>query len=493
MSIDGFQENVLATIDRWHMLPEQSHVGVAVSGGADSVALFRTLHSLAAQRRWRLFVLHVNHKLRGIESDEDQAFVQLLADQHDTPFDHADLPPPPGGNLEEEARLVRRAWLQRCTILHNLDRIATGHTRSDQAETVLFRFLRGSGSAGLAAIRPVTVDGFVRPLLGIGRAEVRAQLCTIGQPWREDSSNVATRFDRNRIRLELLPALARDWNPSIETTLAQTAEWARAEEEYWDGIVATLARDYLRLEPGPAVIALAGSLASLPAAAARRLLRHAIALVKGDLRSVDYAHVEQIRSLCTQTEGSGRLQIPGIDAFRSFDRIRLAPPGAYGGDRHWSVTLEVPGQIPLPGSNFLLKSEVLGTDNLYNETGNCFDRNRVAGSLELRTWQPGDQYRPVGHSNVVKLKTLFQDARIPLWERRTWPVLVQASGGAIVWTRQFGVAADYAANSGTTNAVILSERPAGNGFPKPESGTERQTSIDVEDPIFGLPHEAETE
>lgn len=459
-----FEHRVLAQIDRWNMLPEQSHVGIAVSGGADSVALFRTLHSLAAQRRWRLTVLHVNHKLRGAESDGDASFVQALANQYDTPFYSTDLPIAAAGNLEQEARHLRCAWLKRCTILHNLDRIALGHTRSDQAETVLFRLLRGTGSAGLSAIRPIASDGFIRPLLGVTREEIRAQLCTIGQSWREDSSNRDLRFDRNRIRLDLLPALARDWNPAIEATLAQIAEWALGEEEYWDSAIGSLAGDYLTTRPGPTVIVNAIALSELPVAVCRRLIRRAIVQIRGDLRGIGFTHVEQIRLLAAGIEGTGRLQIPGGDILRSFDWLRFAPPGGYGVNRESRIHVTIPGQISLSANNLTLTFRVIEADYLYNGTGNCLDSARIADRLVLRTWQPGDRYRPVGYPAAVKVKTLFQESRIPLWERGAWPVLVRNSADssrteedAIVWTRKFGVAADAAPAPGTSKIVIIEE------------------------------------
>ena len=453
----GIEPKILATLERWNMLPRGIGVGIGVSGGADSVALFRALSSLSAQFDWRLVVLHVNHRLRGAESDADALFVRELAGQMGLFCEVAELPIPAGGNLEQEARNLRCAWFKSCTTLHNLHKLALGHTRSDQAETVLFRFLRGSGAAGLSGIRPMTTDGFVRPLLEITRAEAREYLRELGQSWREDSSNLDLAFDRNRIRLHLMPKLAQQWNPAIENTLAQTAEWALAEEEYWAGVLAPLRLEHLRIGPGPAVTLPNKAILALPVAVSRRLIREAIRIVRGDLLSIDFAHVERVRSLAAQTEGSGRLQLPGVDVMRSFDWLRFAPLGSYAGERDFRMSVAAPSQVSLPDSHSSLVLQIEQRGCLYNDGVDCLDQDRVGGPLELRTWQPGDQFRPSGKSNPVKLKTLFQDARVPLWERRTWPVLI--AGDTIVWTRRFGVSAEFAANEQTSSVIRVSERP----------------------------------
>ena len=456
MSPETFRERVLATLHRWNMIPTSTdsvRLGIAVSGGADSVALFHTFQDLANQNGWELVVLHVNHRLRGSESDGDAQFVSDLASTRNIACEIAELPPAGAGNLEEEARDLRLNWFRDRRSALRLDRIALGHTASDQAETVLFRFLRGAATAGLSGIRPVTDDGIIRPLIELTRDDVRTQL----SQWREDSTNQDLAFDRNRIRHQLLPYLQENWNPQIEKTLASTARWAQDEEAYWCTIVHNLAQQHLRpTSNNDAQICTTDALNSLPVAVARRLIRHAIERVRGDLRSIDFAHVEQIRALAIQPEGAGRLQIPGVDIMRSFGWLRFAVPHAYAGDRHFSAQVPIPGEIPLPESPSILILKEEASDCPYNWKLRYVDGDRLPGWIELRTWQPGDQFRPVGQPSEVKLKTLFQQAKIPLWERRTWPVL--AIGDSIVWTRDFGAAAEFAAGPHTLRPISITEQ-----------------------------------
>ena len=154
-------------------------------------------------------------------------------------------------NLEEAARDARLAFFEKAMATGAVERVALGHTRGDQAETVLFRFLRGAGTAGLAGIRPATSTGIVRPLGGDRSGRNRGSSCAErGIAWREDSTNLSPEFARNRIRHHLLPQLARDWNPAIRETLANTADWARAKEAYWEAEIDRLAAGALRESGG---------------------------------------------------------------------------------------------------------------------------------------------------------------------------------------------------------------------------------------------------
>ena len=442
------------------MFAPGQRVGVAVSAGADSVCLLHILAELAPRWNLTLSVLHLNHLLRGKESDADEEFSRILAAQlglefHGCQVDVRRVAQATRDNSEQAGRRVRKQFFLDFFARGVLDRVALGHTRSDQAETVLFRFLRGAGTAGLAGMRPVTPDGFVRPLIETTRPEIHDYLVSRGIRWREDSSNNDSAFARNRIRQDLLPALTRDWNPNLTETLGGLALMARDEEDYWEAEVARIIGDRLLLSP-PAVLFRADWVRALPRAVARRVLRKAIETAKGDLRAIDLRHIEGAMELIDSAEGSGRLQIPGLDVFRSFDWVRLAPPGTDTLEgRDYEVPAPVPGRFTLPHGAGALALELVEVKenseepgrsvSVYNgDKGSQLNWDRVSGSLLVRNWRPGDQYRPIGHANATKIKDLFQKARVPLWERRRWPVLT--CQGAIVWTVKFGPAAEVAAD-----------------------------------------------
>ncbi|MBI3629760.1 MAG: tRNA lysidine(34) synthetase TilS, partial [Candidatus Rokubacteria bacterium] len=213
------------TIRRHAMLAGGEAVLVAVSGGADSVALLHVLAALAAELSLRLTVVHLDHGLRP-DSAADAAFVESLARARGLPVVVDRIAVPPGGSLEARAREARYAALRRHAARLGADRVALGHTADDQAETVLMRLLEGAGPRGLAGIPPVR-GRYIRPLIETRRAGIVETLTAAGLTWREDPSNRDPKFLRNRIRHELLPLLASTYNPAIVPALARAAALTR--------------------------------------------------------------------------------------------------------------------------------------------------------------------------------------------------------------------------------------------------------------------------
>jgi len=453
-------ERVAAFIARQEMFRPGHRVGLAVSGGADSVFLLYALRELAPRWNLQLSVVHIEHGIRGDASDSDAEFVRHLAEEFGLPFylHRADVPALPD-NLEQAARRVRLGFYRELLESGRLDRIATGHTRSDQAETVLYRVLRGSGLAGLAGILPVAEPGLVRPLLELTRAEVEDWLCQRSITWREDATNQDRSYARNRLRHDILPLLAESFNPRLDEALANLATLAKDEERYWEAEI-----DRLQPPAQEPLIISVSTLAGAPAAVARRLIRRFIQTVKGDLRQIEFAHVERILAMAQSSEGHDRVQIPGLDVFRSFEWLRFSKIAPHPTERDFSLPLPAPGFAELPGTSVRITLQVLEKPEPAEPcvtVVNELDLERLRSgddpvpTLELRNWRPGDKYRPAGRSQEEKIKLLFQEGRVPLWERRHWPIITY--NGIILWTRRFGVAADFAASPGARVVLKVDE------------------------------------
>ena len=212
------------------------------------------------------------------------------------------------------------------------------------------------------------------------------------------------------------------------------------------------------------------ALAELPLAVARRLIRRAVERAKGDLLGIGFDHLSGVLDLAASGEGHGRLQIPGLDIFRSFNWLRLAPPGLDNlNNRNYRLPLPVPGVVALPGQwrgqRMVLNTELFENANVtemladvYNEGVVGLDWSRLSGPLEVRNWRPGDRYQPEGHRGAEKIKVLFHEARVPLWERRHWPVVTM--GDEILWARRFGLAAGFAARRGVGKVLGIRENEA---------------------------------
>ena len=471
MGIESFIRGIGATIGKFGMLRRGERVGVAVSGGPDSVALLYALRELGPRLGVALGVVHLDHQLRGSESDRDREFVAELARGLEMEADLrssevASEARKTGDNLEQAARKIRYEYFRSLVDEGRYDKIAVGHTRSDQAETVLFRILRGAGGAGLAGVRPVVREHIVRPLLEVTREDVMAYLAGHGYDYRLDSSNLDPGRDRNRLRHDLLPHLQSDWNPNVINTLANMAEWSRAEEEDWAARLPALARTHLSATDGGLGFQV-DSLRPLSLAAIRRLLRYAIEQVRGNLRGIDFDHVESLRRLSDEAQGGGQLDLPGLHAQRSLGEVRLSPAPAPSGEdaRAYDLGVDAPGRFSGPWGTSLVVLKLYYRENLAQKQGyngnwrSLLDWEKLPRPLRLRNWRPGDRYQPAGRTGARKLKSLFHEQRIAVWRRGGWPLLVAAErtrieaepegnepkGEEIVWARTFGPSARFAA------------------------------------------------
>jgi len=324
------------------LLRAGDRVAVAVSGGADSVALLRALHVVAPDKGLVLRVAHFHHGLRGMEADEDAAFVRGLAAELGLPVeqqsaDTAVYAAAHRQSIEQAARELRYKFFRELLQSGAADVIVTAHTQNDQAETVLLKLMRGGWTEGLAGISPVVQEPrgrITRPLLKVSRRQVEEYLRGLGQPWREDSSNASADFTRNRVRSELLPLLE-SFNPNMVQQLERVAELARQEEIYWQAEVARILPGLLlRGQPvrggGRRVATMPGEdsvgidiakLCALPVALQRRLLRASVAKLE---RRLEFDGVAEVEALLSKKPGSRATLPRGLRAVRTARELHFS-------------------------------------------------------------------------------------------------------------------------------------------------------------------------
>src|ERR1700741_2236616 len=363
----ALEQRVLDFIRRSRMMSAGDRVGVAVSGGADSVALLRLLESLRHELGVTLLVLHLDHMLRGTESDADARFVEELARASGLEYikareDVRAAATDNGLNLEEAARRLRYGFFERVLADQKATRIAVAHTADDQAETVLGHIMRGTGLTGLAGIYPIVESpsggSIVRPLLQIRRHELRDYLQACGQDWREDATNMDQTRLRVRIRAQLVPVLERDFSSGIVQHLGDLARFAREEESFWSALVEdrlaenakgarnTNSEKNLTISARDLLLPLTfGRTGEQPAVAStraltERLIRRLYEKVRGDRRELSARHVEQVIRLAAESTSGKRLRMPGkIAVERVFDDIAFSRAsqervGQHAGQHH---------------------------------------------------------------------------------------------------------------------------------------------------------------
>jgi tRNA(Ile)-lysidine synthase len=475
--VQELQKRVLGYIRQHELLQAGDRVGVAVSGGADSVALLRVLLDLRKELGIVVSVVHFNHHLRGDEADADEKFVADLAKRYKLQFHSA------GGDVkayadekhlsvETAARKLRYAYFEQLLADGVVNRIATGHTLDDQAETVLMRVARGAGTRGLAGIYPRRPSGarsssprslrrhggnflpsIIRPLLSMRRTELESYLRSVQQNWREDASNRDLRFTRNRIRHGILPRLERALNPSVREALADTAEIARAEEEYWEGIVAQalpcIVGHRSRRDAGATLNALA--LSELPLALQRRV---AIAALESLGVALEFKHVEEVLAVA---DGSAKAAaLPHDWALAREGSQVIIQKGRPAVSRDYEYRLPIPGRVAIPEAGIALEAVLVSTLTGYNPE-HCLDSSLLSQELSVRNWRSGDRFWPAHTKAPKKIKELLQERRVLGLEKKLWPVVT--CGSDIVWVRGFAVPAQFRTRVAAGEAVMIREIP----------------------------------
>ena len=465
------------------LLRKGDRVLVAVSGGSDSVALFRLLRELAPVVGFEIAgAAHLDHGLRAA-SGEDEAFCRALAETAGVAFrservDVAALARGQGLSIEDAGRQARYAFFERVADELGADAIATGHTRDDQAETFLLRLVRGAGPRGLAGIHPkVSLPAeapgarrwVIRPLLAIGRDELRDYLASIGQPFREDESNRDVSIPRNRVRHELLPLLRERFSPAIVETLAREAAIARHDEERLDAEAIDLARlIVLPGRTGESVEVEVDALRSLPKALAVRVARLALQLLAPD-RFVGFDHIDR---LLESADGES-LSLPGQHAEHRGGRIRLSRTPFRPFSNSFRVSLSIPGEAVLAEQGWAVSASLepdpeLSLANLLRRSasGEAGRESWVAAAqlalpLAVRSRRPGDRVKPLGMGGrEKKLQDVLVDRKIAREERDSLPLVVDRTD-RIVWIVGEAVAEDFRVTEPSRGVIFLKARRLG--------------------------------
>ena len=494
VAVEKLSQSVLRYIQKHALVKAGDRVGIAVSGGMDSVALLRLLLELKAELGVVLSVIHFNHQLRGADAKTDEVFVQELARIHGLQFfcesgDVAAYARKEHFSLEAAARQMRYRYFQRLFDIRAVNLISTAHTLNDQAETVLLKLTRGAGTRGLAGIYPkldirereFRGDHFspedsnessvsppagdhlcprspmpnciIRPLLSTRHNDLEAYVVSVGQNWREDRSNRDLRHARNRVRHGILPRMERHLNPAVRECLADAAEIARAEEQYWTYEISRLIpllwkptsqnagriRDH-RTDGGTLDSA---ALADLPLAPQRRVVR---AVTESLGLRLELHHVEAV--LANLRLGAGQvLTLPdGWTVCREktglrFERLPQTTRERSGLTREYKAQdyleyeykLELPGRTAIPEISTMFESALVP---IAPETASLSHLPRLsAAELKVRNWHAGDRFWPAHRKYPKKIKELLQEKHVTGLERKLWPVVT--SGSEVVWMRGF--------------------------------------------------------
>ena len=469
MNRASLESRIVDFVRRHGLIPPGQTVVVGVSGGPDSVCLVHILAKAQQALGTRLHIAHLNHELRGLESEADAQYVSDLAGSLGLPAtigkrDVAAYRRRRKCSLEEAARELRRAFLARVAGEVGASRIALGHTRDDQVETVFMHILRGTGTAGLrglAPCAPMAYDGHgmslrvpissgrsnlfvIRPLLDITREETTSYCQEHKLAPRFDSSNRSLSFFRNRLRLHLLPLL-RQHSPGVDRALLRLADIAGEDNAFIAGQARNLWRELARQE-NDTISLDRKQMAGLPVALQRQLLRAAVLELTGDTRDIEATHIEAARSLLNKPVGR-RISLPrGLICQGGYDELVIArlPPIIAGAAEQSQLPpcpfpplpgdfrLEVPGDTAVAGWKVVASMvRDRGCPNKGGAFSAHFDAQRTGTDLFVRRRRPGDRFQPLGMNMPKKLQEFMIDVRIPRSWRECIPIV--CSPQQIIW------------------------------------------------------------
>ena len=422
---------VKKTLKKYNMLTQGEKVVLGVSGGADSIAMLYALNELI-DYGLELIVAHLNHGIREEEAKRDSDFVKETAKSLGLTFVYGEVDTlkfkeESALSLEDAARTLRYKFFNQVLNKHYATKIATAHTMDDQAETVLMRLLRGSGSKGLSGIPPVS-NSIVRPLIDTSRSEVEEYLRSKKVEWVEDTTNESKEFLRNRVRHDLLVELE-SYNPQIKETLSRTADILRAEEEF----ISKEALKHFGDIFSPNKSELIGDLKhyrNIDKSLRFSLLRLAIEKITGSLKNISSIHIVSADDFLLSDAASGEVELPqGTVMVKGYDIFLVTKKSEL--EREFSYTIQTAGKWSFP--EFEVELSILKTDTLdeNDESVAYFDPETVKFPLQVRNFNPGDRFSPLGMTTSKKLQDYFTDIKLPQFLRSRVPIFI--CSGEIMW------------------------------------------------------------
>jgi tRNA(Ile)-lysidine synthase len=455
-------QRVSGYMSRYRMVERGDKVLAAVSGGPDSIALLHILYLLKDELGITLHIAHLNHMFRGEESEKDAVFVAEAAKHYGLPVtiksvDVSLYRKQRHLSKQAAAREVRFRFFRETAERVGASKVALAHQGDDQAETILINILRGAGTTGLKGILPVREGFYIRPLLNERRSEIERFCSEMNLAYRQDSSNLKPVYARNRIRLNLIPLLEKNYNPEIVPSLQRLGEICREEDSYLDEMaVKAFQGALLEADTGRILLSLA-RLKETPLAIRRRLLRRAWREVTGAAVNLDFQHAEEALELINSGTTGSKAAMPGnVAATRTYDALELKVAQAKKGLAGYLYPLQVPGVTQIQEISVSVCAEILSwaQDQNPRDLPTCeamLDYEKLPPTLFVRSRRDGDVFHPYGQVSETKLKDFLIKQKIPRAERNRIPLICTPED--IIWVGGIRTGEKWKV-SGSTKTVL---------------------------------------
>jgi tRNA(Ile)-lysidine synthase len=449
------------TIKKHNMLAMGDRVVVAVSGGPDSVALLKVLSVVSGEYGLSLVTAHLNHGLRGKESDDEEVFVREVSESLGVAFEseHVDMPAlieREKKSPEDICRNVRYNFLEKIRKKHKANKIALGHNLGDQAETVIMKFLRGSGMEGLRGILPVRDEIYIRPLISVTRGEILTFLKKEGMAFVTDSSNVEDIYLRNRIRNKLIPGLKENYNPGLEENLGHMADIIRVEDDYIRTTVKNILTSWGVDRDMNNVHISIPELVKSHEAIQRRIIKTLLQICSHSKKGIGYLHVKSVMGLITGGSPNGTLNLPfDLEVRREYDLLTISKKKP-AKNSEFCYGIEIPGTVNIKELGIKTNFDLIDKTSAlnFNSSRTAFmDYDEISFPLIIRNMKPGDRIQPFGMNGTKKIKSLFIDEKVPKNRRKEIPLLVDQK--SVLWIMGMRLSERIRITDKTTSVVRI--------------------------------------
>lgn len=455
---------VAGFIKRNNLISPGDRIVVGFSGGADSMVLLHILNNLKDKLGFEVSAAaHINHGLRGAHAKEDADFCERICKMWNVPFylkeaDVNSVAQSLSLSVEEAGRKVRYSFFNEVLEKTDSNKLATAHHKNDQAETILYNLIRGTGVRGFGGIKPIRDNCFIRPLLCAAREEIESYILKNNLEYRIDLTNDEVIYTRNRIRHELIPYIRDNFNSGIIDALDRMGQVAREEDEFLTDYCSKQITQYVSVKDNRVGLSL--SFLDNPPAIKKRLLRAAVEKLKKGLKDISYKHIEDGIRLAEESQSGSKIVLPeNICIFKNFDTIDIYEVSDEKPIDSFDFSIPAPGLVHLDSLNTTIETSVLSGDQIKNINPGgdplsvFIDKAKVKGQLRVRQRKNGDRFMPFGLTGTKKLKDYFIEKKVPRYERDCIPLVVDDEN--IVWVVGYSISDLYRIDKNTTEIINI--------------------------------------
>ena len=460
------EQEVLKIIQQYDLVETGDKIIIGVSGGPDSVCLLHILGKLSSDLNISLFAVHINHMLRGEESNEDERYVTELCSRLSIPLtvkkiDIKKISQEKGISLEEAGREIRYLEFELEAQRHSAEKIAVAHNKNDQAETVLMHIIRGSGLDGLKGM-DIKRKKLIRPLLFTERKDIEEYCVQNSLNPRVDSSNLESVYTRNKVRLELIPAIDSIFKTDISKSISKMAVLIKDDSDFIEEQVDSLYRKCITKSEASEIWLNLKILKTIHPAERKRILRNALKSVNFDLKGIEAVHIDSIVNLVLDGKTGSELHLPSdIRVKKSYQELCIFIKQEFKKPYNYDIVLIIPGTTSIDGPGIrVVASLVEKSDNIGkfiiikdNSLIQYFDFDSLKKGITIRNRKEGDIFKPNKSNGKKKIKEYFIDNKIPRDKRDEIPLI--ANNNEIVWVVGYKISDKFKVTENTKTILKL--------------------------------------